>query len=457
MIRIFNVYYPVRTLVLLAGEGLVVWTSFALATILRYQQDTYIVLNFEYGYYKILVISALALLCAYFFDLYDLVRCSSKNELYFRVLLVPGLLAFVLAGLVYLYPPFLMGNHTFVCGLVILAMALVGWRFMYGWLMRQPYLRERVYILGAGEPAQRLLCGLKSRPDLGIEVMGCTETLKGLATREALAEHLKAVSQQQRVHRVIVAMPDRRGTLPVQELLQLRVSGARVEDATSWLERLYGKIDVEQLYPSWLIFAQGFRSSAAFMFSRRVLFSLAALACLLITLPILPLVALGIKITSPGPVLYRQRRVGYKGRVFYCYKFRTMCADAEADTGPTWAGDDDPRITWVGHFLRMARLDELPQLWNVLRGDMGFVGPRPERPEFVEWLTQKIPYYTVRHVIQPGITGWAQIKYGYGNTVEDAREKLQYDLYYIKNLSLGLDLMIMLQTVKIVVLGRGAK
>ena len=178
---------------------------------------------------------------------------------------------------------------------------------------------------------------------------------------------------------------------------------------------------------------------------------------LVLVLPIVPLVILAIKLGSPGPVLYRQKRVGRGGTIFYCYKFRTMRKDAEADTGPTWADDDDPRITSIGRILRLTRLDEIPQLWCVLKGDMAFVGPRPERPEFVERLTREIPFYPVRHVVRPGITGWAQIRYKYGNTVEDARQKLQYDLFYIKNASLGLDLLIMFQTIKIVLLGRGAQ
>jgi exopolysaccharide biosynthesis polyprenyl glycosylphosphotransferase len=243
------------------------------------------------------------------------------------------------------------------------------------------------------------------------------------------------------VHRVIVAMPDRRGTLPVEELLDLRLAGVKVEEATSWLEKNFGKIEVEQLYPSWLIFAEGFRFSSFFRMVRRgaELFGGAGWDWCW-RLPLLPFIVLAVKLDSPGPVLYRQKRVGREERSFYCYKFRTMRQDAEADTGATWAADDDPRITRVGKFLRSSRLDEIPQLWCVLKGDMHFVGPRPERPEFVEWLSKEIPYYGVRHTVRPGITGWAQVQYKYGNTLDDAREKLQYDLFYIKNASLGLDL-----------------
>jgi sugar transferase (PEP-CTERM system associated) len=252
-------------------------------------------------------------------------------------------------------------------------------------------------------------------------------------------------------------MPDRRGTLPVTELLSLRLEGVKVEDATSWLEKMSGRIEVDNLYPSWLIFAEGFRFSAGFMLLRRLLTMLVSLTCLLVVLPVIPFVILAIKLDSRGAIIYKQKRVGQKGVHFLVYKFRTMREGAEALTGPKWASENDPRITRVGKFLRMTRLDEIPQLWNVLRGDMGFVGPRPERPEFVEWLTKEIPYYPARHVIRPGVTGWAQVKYRYGNTVEDAKEKLQYDLYYIKNISVGLDLVILFQTVKTVILGRGAQ
>jgi sugar transferase (PEP-CTERM system associated) len=272
-----------------------------------------------------------------------------------------------------------------------------------------------------------------------------------------VASHLEGIVRGKGVHRVIVAMLDRRGTLPVEELLELRLSGVKVEEATSWLERISGRIEVEQLYPSWLLFAEGFRFSGVFRLVRLLVNFLFALAGSVLSLPLLPFIAVAIKLDSPGAVLYRQKRVGLRGQIFHCYKFRTMRKDAEADTGATWALDNDPRITRVGRFLRASRLDEIPQLWCVLKGDMHFVGPRPERPEFVEWLSNEIPYYSVRNVVRPGITGWAQVQYKYGNTLEDAREKLQYDLFYIKNASLGLDLLIMFQTIKIVVLGHGAK
>ena len=457
MIRLFNVYYPVRTLGLLAVEAMVVFSSFLLGVLLAFPDERYTVLNYQYGYVYVLIATVVVLICSHVFDLYDSARFDAKGEMYFRLFLVPGLLALILAGVGTFFPKALPGNNASLIGLVLLTFGLVGWRAAYSWLVQQPFMQEKVYVLGTGERAQRLVQGLRQRKELGVDVIGWSGSVEGALTRETAAAHLMELAGAYRVHRVIVAMPDRRGTFPVQELLELRLSGVRVEGATSWLEKISGRIEVEQLYPSWLIFAEGFRFSTSFNLMRRALSMLVSLVLLLVVLPFLPFVILAIKLDSKGPVLYRQKRVGRAGHTFYCYKFRTMRQDAEADTGPTWAGDDDPRITRIGKFLRSSRIDEIPQLWCVFKGDMGFVGPRPERPEFVEWLTKEIPYYGVRHAVRPGITGWAQVRYKYGNTIEDAKEKLQYDLFYIKNASLGLDVLIMLQTIKIVLLGRGAQ
>ncbi len=465
MIRLFKVYYPLRTLVLLVGEAMIVWLSFLLATIWR-NHDSWLLLNVDGGYLqvladlgpKILVVTTAVLLLSHWFDLYDASSLSAKWEHAFRLLLVLGFVALALAVLGSRYPSLLPGNGSAFWGLVILTFTLFCWRSACSWVVKQPFLRERVYVLGTGERAERLVRGLRERSALGVEVVGWTGDVEGELTRDRVASHLVGLAKGKKgVHRVIVAMLDRRGTLPVEELLNLRLAGVKVEEATSWLEKISGRIEVEQLYPSWLIFAEGFRFSSIFRLVRRGLNFLIALAGLVISLPLLPFVMLAVKLDSSGPVLYRQERVGRGGAIFYCYKFRSMRVDAEADTGATWATDDDPRITRVGKFLRTSRLDEIPQLWCVLKGDMHFVGPRPERPEFVESLSQQIPYYGVRHVVRPGITGWAQVQYKYGNTIEDAREKLQYDLFYIKNASLGLDLLIMFQTVKIVLLGRGAQ
>jgi sugar transferase (PEP-CTERM system associated) len=457
VIRIFNIYYPVRSLILLVGEALIIWLSFLVGIVLRYREDSYLVLNFEYGYYKLLIATAMVLLFAHWLDLYNIGSFGARLGSYFRLLLVPSLAAFGLAGFSAIFPSLLIGNSSFLLGLGILTLGLIAWRIMYGWLAERSFLQQRVYVLGSGSRAIRLIRGLKLSPHLGINVVGWSGNIQGEINRDSIAADLVQEVGQDNVHRVIVAMDDRRDLMPMIELLRLRLNGVDVEEATSWLEKISGRIEVEQLYPSWIIFASGFRFNLLFRLMRRILNFAVALIGLLLVLPLLPWIALAIAFDSPGPILYSQERVGRMGQGFRCYKFRTMRRDAEADTGPTWAGDDDPRITRVGRFLRTSRLDEIPQLWCVLKGDMGFVGPRPERPEFVEWLTREIPYYGVRHMVRPGITGWAQVRYKYGNTLEDATEKLQYDLFYIKNASLALDILIMLQTIKIVTLGRGAQ
>lgn len=458
MIRLFKVYYPLRTLVLLVGEAMIVWLSFVMGTMLQNREDSWLLLNVENGYVKILVVTGVVLLFSHWFDLYDSSSLGAKWDQAFRLLLVLGFVSLALSAVGFIYPSLLPGNGSALAGLLILTFTLLGWRGAYFWMVKQPFLRERVYVLGTGERAQRLVTGLRERSTLGVEVVGWTGDLEGELTRDTVAAHLLGLAREKKgVHRVIVAMPNRRGTLPVEELLNLRLAGVKVEEATSWLEKITGRIEVEQLYPSWLIFADGFRFSSTFRLLRRALNFCVALIGLVLALPLLPFIILAVRLDSKGPIFYRQQRVGRAGGIFYCYKFRTMRVDAEADTGATWATDDDPRITRVGKFLRSSRLDEIPQLWCVLKGAMHFVGPRPERPEFVEWLSKEIPYYGVRHVVRPGITGWAQVQYKYGNTLADAREKLQYDLFYIKNASLGLDLLIMFQTIKIVLLGRGAQ
>jgi sugar transferase (PEP-CTERM system associated) len=458
VIRLFNVHYSIRSVILVLGEALIVWVSFLLGMMLRYREDSYLVLNFEYGYYKILGVTLFVLLLSHWLDLYEPTRFNSNGELYFRVLLVPGLLALGLGAMGALFPRVMLGNSSFLLGLMILTVALLAWRSTYSWLVQLSYLRDRVYVLGTGERAQRLVRGLRTRPELGVDVVGWTGDMEGAVTRQNVASHLKTITRDEVVDYIIVAMQNRRDAMPMQELLQLRLqSKVLVEEATSWLEKLSGKIEIETLYPSWIIFADGFHFSEIRWLGRRALNFAAGMITLLLAAPLIPFIVLAVKIDSAGPVLYRQKRVGRGGKVFLCYKFRTMRPDAEADIGPTWADDDDPRITRVGRFLRVARLDEIPQLWCVLKGDMAFVGPRPERPEFVQWLTEEIPYYGLRELVRPGITGWAQIKYKYGNTLHDAKEKLQYDLFYIKNASIGLDLLIMFQTIKILLLRRGGQ
>jgi sugar transferase (PEP-CTERM system associated) len=458
MIRLFHVYYPVRTLLLLIGEAIVVCLSFLIAALIQFGPDSYLFLNYEEGLYKIVAITILVLLCSYYFDLYAPQQMTSQSETWFRVFLVLGTSSILLAVAGYYFPRFMLGRHVDLFGLMILTGTLLLWRGAYVWLLQQPYLCERVYVLGSSDRARRLVEAIRARKDLGMEVVGWAGALGADGSdRDNLANAVRGIIGRGRIDRIIVAVSDRRNTLPVRELLDLRLEGIKVEDASSLLEKIQGRIEVYNLHPSVLIYSEGFRLGRGFLLIRRVVSFIIAAIALAICCPLFPLIALAVMLTSPGPVLFRQQRVGRRGETFTLYKFRTMRQDAEATTGAVWAGKDDPRITTVGKVLRTTRLDEIPQLWNVLIGDMGFVGPRPERPEFVQWLAEEIPYYTLRHIIRPGLTGWAQVRYQYGASLKESETKLQYDLYYIKHMSLSLDLWIIFETLKTVLLGRGAQ
>jgi sugar transferase (PEP-CTERM system associated) len=265
------------------------------------------------------------------------------------------------------------------------------------------------------------------------------------------------IASKGKVDRIIVALEERRGRLPTEELLKCRMEGISIEEGISFYEHLTGKLLIERTYPSFLIFSNGFTKSTSHRLMKAAMDYLLSSIGLLILLPIMALVALAIKTDSSGPVLYRQERMGKGGKIFNLLKFRSMRDNAEQETGPVWAEENDERITRVGKVIRQLRLDELPQMINVIRGDMSFVGPRPERPHFVKQLKNKIPFYEKRQGIKPGITGWAQIEYPYGATENDALEKLKYDLYYMKNMSLLFDLNIIFQTIRIVLFGRGAR
>ncbi|HEX5424665.1 MAG TPA: TIGR03013 family XrtA/PEP-CTERM system glycosyltransferase [Candidatus Acidoferrales bacterium] len=458
MIRVFNRYVPSRALVLLLGEILIFCGSFTLAVVLRSGVKSVGLISDVRTLSDIAGLTLLALICSHYMELYDLSWLNSPSQMYPRVLLLVGTLALVLAGLGSLFPQALLGREVLLTGLCILGVTWVLWRWAYGRIVFLPALRQRVYVIGNGKRAQRIVEAIRTRAELGMDLAGWAGRIDDdTRTAQSTGAVLRDLCSRHNIDRVVVALSDRRSIMPVDELLQLRLSGVQIEDGTTLLEKISGKIEVDDLRPSWLIFGEGFRLTGRYWFPRRTVSVLLALLLSLVTLPIIPLIALLIKLGSRGPVLYRQKRVGLKGVAFDCYKFRTMRPDAEADSGATWALDDDPRITKVGRFLRRTRLDEIPQIWNVLRGDMAFVGPRPERPEFVSQLSEQIPYYGLRHLARPGITGWAQINYGYGSSVEEAKEKLRYDLYYIRHISVLLDLVIVFYTIRAVIVGRGVR
>jgi sugar transferase (PEP-CTERM system associated) len=457
MIRLFNVYYPTRTLLLLFCEVLLVGGSFLAATICITGPDGYIVLIYENGLLKIAAITVFTLLLTYYFDLYGPRRIAESWEIYFRLLLVLSVLSFVLAGIVFIFPETDIAPYVLVAGVSFLTVALVLWRWAYERIISLAVFRERVYVLGCGQQARMVVETLRSSRDAGMEVIGWKGESETNGQHDHFAAELRAFrGLKPGVDRVIVAMEDRRQSMPVRELLDLRLRGVVIENSSTLLERLTAKLPLDGLNPSTLIFTEGFRMSATQQLLRRLLSLAVAFLALVICLPFIPLIILAVRLSSPGPVFFSQTRVGRRGCPFTAYKFRTMRQDAEAN-GAVWAAKEDPRVTPIGGFMRKTRLDEIPQLWNVLRGDMAFVGPRPERPEFVQWLSKEIPFYDLRHMIRPGITGWAQVRYQYGASLEETKRKLEYDLYYVKNQSIGLDLLIMFETIKTIILRRGAQ
>lgn len=458
MIRLFNVYYPARALARVVCEMLIVAGSFLAAALYFARPDPSIPLLYENGIWKIAVVTLVTLLLTYYFDLYEPHRMSRHWEIYFRLLLVVSVLSFLLAGVLYVEPGLDIAPGVMAAGVLVLSIVLLLWRTVYERLIGVRALRERVFILGNGDRGRMVAEIVRGRRDAGMEVVeAAPESAPGAGELERYEAELRSLlGVKPAVDRVIVAMEDRRGAMPVRELLELRLNGVVIENSNAIVERLMGRLPLEGLNPSSLIFTQGFNVNAVEETLRRLVSIAVSFTGLIVCLPFLPFIMLAVRLSSPGPIFFRQTRVGQRGKLFSLVKFRTMRQDAEAN-GAVWAKDNDPRVTPVGRFLRATRLDEIPQLWNVLRGDMGFVGPRPERPEFVEWLNQEIPFYELRHIIRPGITGWAQVRYQYGASLEETRRKLEYDLYYVKHLSLGLDLLIMFETIKTILLRRGAK
>ena len=458
MIKFLNVYYPTRTIALLLCEAGIVFGCFLAATWWMLGPDAYIALHYQQGLLKIALITLLTLVLSYYFDLYEPRIVSARLQIYFRVLLVLGLDCFIVSAFLTFDPDAAIGPYVYVLGFALLVPSFLLLRRAYEWVGGHKLFRERVYVLGAGEYARSIVEAIRAHPDIGMEVVFWEDVpLEAAQRKQVWISVLDRLSKAQPpIHRIIVAMEVQRGELPVQELLLLRFQGIEVEEDGTLRERLYGKIQLDGLRPSNFLYSEGFRIRASQQFTRQIVSLLVAAIGLLLFLPFFPFVALAVKLSSKGPLFFHQPRIGMGGRVFDVVKFRTMYTDAESG-GAKWATKDDPRVTPVGRFLRKTRIDEIPQLWNVLRGDMGLVGPRPERPEFVDWLKDELPFYYLRTLIRPGLTGWAQVRYGYGATLAETKEKLEYDLYYIKHMSLGLDLLIMFETIKTILRRRGAQ
>lgn len=459
MLHIFSQYFPRRALFLLLSENVLILGAIQLAALIKLNDASLFAVGLVP---KALLITLVCQLCLHYHDLYNMQLVRDGRELVVRLLQSMGVSSILVASIYLLFPSTFLGQGVFVLAVFILLGVLVLWRTAFFWINQRLEFKQPVLILGTGELAKKLATEILRRPDVGLRIVGFLsddpKTVGQSVVNPLVLDHtsrLCQVLEKEKVNTVVVAMPEGRGKLPVEALLDLKLRGVSIEEATGLYEKITGKIAVENLRPSWLIFSEGFKKSQLTHFYKRVSGIVFSVIGLILFSPAIVVVVALIKLGSRGPVLFRQTRVGENGRVFEILKFRSMEHNAEARTGPIWAQQNDVRVTRVGRWIRGLRLDELPQFINVLRGDMSFVGPRPERPHFVKQLSEMIPYYNQRHTVKPGITGWAQIKFRYGNTVEDTIEKLQYDLFYVKHMSISLDLFVIFQTIKIVLLGKG--
>jgi sugar transferase (PEP-CTERM system associated) len=455
-----------RTAVLLTGETALLTTAVALGSYLRLRDSTPQFFMGTDGVLRVMLIVVVCQICLHYADLYDLRTIADTRDLFVRLLQALGATSLILAVIYFWFPDWVIGRGVFLIAAVLVITLILLWRLLFTWLSKNMAPRERLLLVGTNPASVELARELfERRHDLGVEIAGFIDPDPSRVGAAVLnpgvigtIDDIPSLVERLNIDRVVVSLTDARGRLPMDRLLDIRLkNGVSFDHLASVYEEYTGKIAVENLRPSWLIFSSGFRKTRASMAVKRVFDVSLSLVGVVVSLPVMALVALAVKATSAGPVLYRQERVGLNGHIFTVLKVRTMREDAEAATGPVWSLKNDARVTPIGRFLRRTRLDEIPQLLNVLRGEMSFVGPRPERPSFVEQLTAQIPFYGQRHVVKPGLTGWAQVRYSYGASVEDAIEKLQYDLYYIKNLSFSLDLVIVLETIKTVVLRRGGQ
>ena len=465
MLRIGGQKIPATTLVLVLSDAFLVVLGLGLAVCVRFHN-----LDLALAYLRLPdmqvrfgLVLLTCVLSLYYNDLYSSEVINRRTVLFVHLLQAVGA-AWVILGVVYYFDP----DHSVGRGSALLAaptiiLLLLVWRLILGARHFLLPRAQRVLVVGTGPVGISLVREIIRRPELHLKVVGFLDE-KGENIGKSLvnpgiigaASDLAAIVDREQVDRIILSLKERRGQTPLGELLQLKFAGVTVEDAHSMSEEIAGRISLQFLSPSWMILSGGFRKSQLLLTAKRLLDIIVSLILLISTLPIMLVVAVAIWFESGSPILFRQERTGLFGRDFVIFKFRSMYQDAEQN-GPKWAGDNDDRITGVGRIIRKSRLDELPQVINVLRGEMSFVGPRPERPYFCRMLEAQTPFFVLRNSVRPGITGWAQVKYQYGGSIEEAKTKLEYDLFYIKHLSLLLDLAILFETAKVILWRRGAK
>ncbi|HEV2491355.1 MAG TPA: TIGR03013 family XrtA/PEP-CTERM system glycosyltransferase [Candidatus Acidoferrales bacterium] len=462
MLRIGSHQIPAQTLLLASVDTAAIVLALIAAIGLRFHGDSLRVLSDGLVWTKIALVTGVYWLCLYFNDLYDSRSVRMRAGLVRRIMRALGAGCVVLGLSYFALPRANVGRGIMLIGVPILFLFLMSWRFLAYTAKLFARGDERVLVVGTGEAGISLVRHILKHPEYNMKVVGFLHEL-GLDIGKSLVNprivgavaDVEGIVARERVDRVVLSLQERRGSTPVKQLLSLKLAGVRVEDVHTCRERLSGEISLEHLMPSWLFLSEGFEKSQILLAAKRAIDIVASFIILLLVSPLLPVIALAIYLETGRPIFFHQSRVGYKGREFELVKFRSMIQNAEKD-GPQWASREDSRVTRVGRVLRKARLDEIPQLFNVLRGEMSLVGPRPERRIFCSLLEAKIPYFNLRHSVRPGLTGWAQVKFRYSASLDDAKEKLTFDLFYVKNLSILVDLAILFETVKVVLLGRGA-
>jgi sugar transferase (PEP-CTERM system associated) len=458
--------FSLRTIGLLLADAAIIYGGIILAMYLRLGvEGSRYQLSENNGWLKITLATVVCALILYFYDLYEYTVMTNRRELMLRLVQALGIAWALLALLFYFAPPLLIGRGVSVISVPLVLALILSWRVLIHYLMGHPEIGEKILVVGTGQAARDTAEAVLERRDAGYRIVGFVtengikpQTKIGETTVIGTTEDLEGIVKNEKIDRIVIAVRERRGTFPTETLLKMSLTGdVSIEECTSFFERVTGQVHIDMLRPSWLIFAGRRKDTRLGTAIREIIHRGLGLIGFVLSLPIAVLTAILIKLESKGAIFYKQERVGKNGKIIKVIKFRSMRTDAEKDGVPIWATTDDDRVTRIGRIIRKIRVDEIPQFWNIIKGEMSFVGPRPERPHFVAQLAEEIPFYEHRHLVAPGLTGWAQIKYPYGASVADARQKLQYDLYYIKNQSLALDLVIVFETVKTVLFGKGGR
>lgn len=450
-----------RVSFLMANDAILAILALPVAFLIRFNEPLSLESLMGMGALRVFIFVFILVFVSFFVEIYKYQREVANTGIAVRIILSIGLSFVILSTLYYSAPISMYGRGVLVLALVAFGLLQFLFHSCYRMCGRIEGFAKRILILGTGPLACQMgnIIPVNNRNYVLSGYVSCSEEPAHVPSETILETggDLYETIKREKADKIVVSLSERRGIFPLREILACKLSGIEVVDAPSFYEQMTGKLLLENITPSWFIFSDGFRVTTLSSIIKRIMDVFCSSIGILLTLPFFPFIIIAIKLDSPGPVFFRQVRVGEREKNFVLYKFRTMGVDAETGTGAVWAQEKDPRVTRVGSFFRKSRIDEIPQLFNVLMGDMSMVGPRPERPEFVEKLKTLIPYYSERHFVKPGATGWAQIRYSYGASVEDSLEKLRYDLYYIKNLSLNLDVMIIIETIKVVLFRRGGR